>query len=197
MINPNWSPQSGRPPFPNVAVGILMKYSSGMQRWKSRQTQECGVNCLIGNGVLAVHVQTGSALVSSCVITPPVLIGTEVKLCMEEPSPLSVIMTTAEGALMKEKWKEAEILIWNNVAVPLLSPRRHKHSSVKCWSQPTAWLTWAVRCLSSLARVVSSSAPAATSRWRKTPVHACRRRHKRGRLKGNQPVQPLENQHWS
>lgn len=129
MINPNWSPQSGRPPFPNVAVGILMKYSSGMQHWKSRQTQECGVNCLIGNGVLAVHVQTGSALVSSCVITPPVLIGTEVKLCMEEPSSLSVIMTTAEEALMKEKWKEAEILIWNNVAVPLLSPRRHTNTA--------------------------------------------------------------------
>lgn len=103
MINPNWSPQSGRPPFPNVAVGILMKYSSGIHPGKWRQTQECLVNCLIGNGVLPVHVQTGSALVSSCVITPPVLIGTQVKLCVEEPSPLSVLMTTAEGALMKEE----------------------------------------------------------------------------------------------
>lgn len=53
--------------------------------------------------MLAVHVQTGSALVSSCVITPPVLIGRGVKLCVEEPSPLSVLMKPAEGALMKEK----------------------------------------------------------------------------------------------
>lgn len=79
MINPNWSPQSGRPPSLNVAVGVLMKDSSGIYPRKSRLTQECGVNCLIGNSVLAVHVQTGSVLVFSCVITPPVLIGTEVK----------------------------------------------------------------------------------------------------------------------
>lgn len=103
MINANWSPQSGRPPFPNVAVGILMKCSFGIHPQKSHQTHQCGVNCLIGNGVLAVHVQTGGALVSSCVITPPVLIGREVKLCAEEPLPLSLAMTTAEGALMKEK----------------------------------------------------------------------------------------------
>lgn len=102
---------------------------------------------------------------------------------------------TSRGSTDEREVKTGEILIWNNVAMPLLSPRRHKHGSVKCWSQPTAWLTWAVKCLSSLARVLSSYAPAATSRWRKTLLHACRKRHKRGRLKGNQHDQPLENQH--
>lgn len=36
------------------------------------------------------------------------LIGTEVKLCVEELSSLSALMTTAEAALMKEMGKQGE-----------------------------------------------------------------------------------------